>query len=241
MQPIPVISCAAARELDRRAVEEFGIPSILLMENAARGVCDTLLKYDCRGPVAIVCGKGNNGGDGLALARRLDLLGIPVQVFLFAQPHELRGDAALNYRIAHKSQIPLVIYGLDFQADSWRLEKYEWLIDALLGTGSSGEPREPLRIAIECMNRTLAKKMAIDLPSGLNADTGTVAKTTFRADVTVTFVAHKPGFALSVAQPYLGKIEVVDIGAPRCLVATILQNKAENNTATCSLPQDKLS
>src|SRR6516165_575957 len=88
-----------ARELDRRATEEFGVPSIVLMENAGRGMAELLLKLGVGGPVVLCCGKGNNGGDGFVITRHLDNAAVPVRVLLFARPEALTGDAAINYRV----------------------------------------------------------------------------------------------------------------------------------------------
>src|ERR671922_618219 len=97
------LSRAEVRELDRRAIEEYGVPGVVLMENAGRGVAELLLSLGVHGPVAVCCGKGNNGGDGFVIARHLDNRNVPVRVLLFARPEELTGDAAVNYRIIARS------------------------------------------------------------------------------------------------------------------------------------------
>ena len=197
---------------------------LVLMENAARGAVDVLISLGCRGPVVIVCGKGNNAGDGFAMARHLENRSVTVKVILCSQPQQLSGDAAVNYHIVEKSGTPIVFVD---QADEQKLvdelENAEWIIDALLGTGSSGDPRPPLDKVIASLNRIPARKLAIDLPSGLNCDTGAASATTFRADHTVTFVAPKPGLLVAAASPYVGELHVVDIGAPRTLVDMIIR------------------
>jgi NAD(P)H-hydrate epimerase len=214
------------RSIDRRAIDEFGMSGLVLMENAGRGCVELLAGLGCRGPVAIVCGKGNNAGDGFVMARHLDLRGIIVRVILLGAPGELRGDAAANYAIAAKSALPLVY--LSGRYDAARLESSlagcEWIVDALLGTGATGPPRPPWDQAIRNMNQQAARKLAVDLPSGLDCDTGVPAEPTFRADHTCTFVARKIGFDNPAAADFLGKVHVVDIGAPRRLVDDVSGN-----------------
>ncbi len=207
-----------AREIDRRATEELGIPSIVLMENAGRGVVDVLLSRDttCRSAL-ILCGKGNNGGDGFVIARHLVIRGISAKVAMLAPPSELVGDALTNYQILAKSHLPVVdlsqagdlVNALNsdaFDAD--------WLIDAMLGTGAQGDPREPYQTAIEWMNCQDLRRLAVDVPSGLECDTGQPSKTTVRADVTCTFVAPKVGFGNPAAHDFLGEVQVLGIGIP---------------------------
>lgn len=202
---------------------------LVLMENAARGAVDVLMSLGCRGPVAIVCGKGNNAGDGFAMARHLDLRGVPVKVLLAGDPAKLQGDAAVNYRILEKCRLPIVsLEPLDEALLAEELKDCEWIVDALLGTGATGAPRPPMDQIIAHLNcTTLPKKLAVDLPSGLDCDTGAAAEPTFRADHTVTFVAAKPGLLAEQAQGYVGQLHVVDIGAPRVLVEEILRLATE--------------
>jgi NAD(P)H-hydrate epimerase len=210
------LSRQQARQLDRRAVEEFGMSSVQLMENAGRGVADRLCGLGIDGTVVICCGRGNNGGDGFVAARHLDLRGHSVRVLLFDDPAELRGDAALNYRVLEKSGLPIRQIGaaeLDAQ-----LSGASWIVDALLGTGATGEPRPPYDRLIDAINAHDARVLAVDLPSGLDCDTGEAAIHTIRADHTCTFVAPKPGFLTPGADQYTGTVHVLDIGAPRKLV-----------------------
>jgi len=225
------------REVDRRAIEDYGVSGLVLMENAARGAVDVLISLCCRGPVVIACGKGNNAGDGFAMARHLDLRGIPVKVLVWSEPEELRGDAAANFAILQKCQVPVVIYGKRYDAADLdqQLAGCEWIVDALLGTGSTGNPRPPLDQVIEHLNRHPAQGFAVDLPSGLDCDTGEASSTAFRADHTVTFVAAKPGLVVSEAKAYVGELHVADIGAPRVLVEEILRLAASGQTGTSNL------
>jgi NAD(P)H-hydrate epimerase len=207
------------RELDRRAVEEYGLAGIVLMENAGRGCVLSLLAHGCRGPVVIGCGKGNNGGDGFVIARHLDARGIAVKVLLLADPDSLRGDAATNYSIARQCGLPIQVLGANVAADEIdaHLQGAEWIVDALLGTGAQGNPHPPISTVIERCNAANARKLAVDLPSGLHCDTGEPATPTIRAEVTCTFVAPKRGFSNPAAAPFLGTVEVIDIGVPRQL------------------------
>jgi NAD(P)H-hydrate epimerase len=212
------------REIDRRAMEEFGMPGIVLMENAGRGCVDVLLSLGCEGPVVIVCGKGNNAGDGFVIARHLDIRGVAVKLLLIGAPNELRGDAATNYAMVAKSGLPIADYSKQFDAARFEaeLKGAEWIVDALLGTGSTGAPRAPMDAAIRLMNDIRAKRLAVDLPSGLDCDTGEPAEPTIRADHTCTFVAEKVGFACAAALSYVGRVHVVDIGAPRRLIESVI-------------------
>jgi NAD(P)H-hydrate epimerase len=209
--PLPYLLRSEVRELDRRAIEEFGVPGVVLMENAGRGTVELLLRLGVSGPVAVCCGKGNNGGDGFVIARHLDNHGMPVRVLLFVRPEEIAGDAAVNYEILRRSEVPVVN-----QPES--IGEAEWIVDALLGTGLSGTVRPPFAEAIEAINSHGARVLAVDIPSGLDCDSGQPLGVPVRADHTATFVAEKAGFALPGASAWLGKVHVVDIGAPRVLI-----------------------
>ena len=211
------ISRDQARELDRRAIEEFGMTGAMLMENAGRGIADVLCRLGVSGPVTIVCGRGNNGGDGYVIARHLDLRGHFVRVVLLDDPATLRGDAALNYHVLEKSAVRIE-RGEALEA---ALDGANWIVDAILGTGAQGEPREPYASAIDRLNARGVPILAVDVPSGLDCDTGQAAEHTIRAQHTCTFVAAKPGFLLATAKPYVGQLHVVDIGAPRNLVDAV--------------------
>ena len=215
------LSREEVRELDRRAIEEFGVPGVVLMENAGRGAAEMLVGLGCRGPVVICCGKGNNGGDGFVIARHLDNSSIPVRVLLFARPDDLTGDAAVNYQIIARSGLPIEVY----TGDSWdesalqdHLTKAEWIVDALFGTGLTGPVRKPLDRVIAAINTSRAHILAVDIPSGLDCDTGQPLGPTVRAEHTVTFVAEKKGFANASGQEWIGQVHVIDIGAQHRLL-----------------------
>jgi NAD(P)H-hydrate epimerase len=223
------------RKLDRRATAEYGIPSIVLMENAGRGCVDVLERLGVDGPVVILCGKGNNAGDGFVIARHLAIRGYECRVLLLCPPIELRGDAAINYTILDKTDVPVIEMATSLKDHSTeirkRLERHgsgaAWLIDAMLGTGARGEPRPPFDAAINWMNVQLSKKLAVDVPSGLDCDTGQPATHTIRADHTCTFAALKIGFTQPTAQPFTGTIHVCDIGAPLRLIEEVAANRIQ--------------
>ena len=218
-----------ARELDRRASEEFGVPSIVLMENAGRGTAEALCDLGITGRVVICCGKGNNGGDGFVIARHLDLAGVDVQVVCWHRCEEFPPDAAANYRMVEAAKIPLA--QLDDGPHLRKLDSLlagaEWIVDALLGTGAQGEPRPPYDQIIDRVNSVEAWRLAVDVPSGLDCDTGAVADRTIRADHTCTFVAPKPGLLVDAADRYVGRLHVVQIGAPRCLIEEMVTPREE--------------
>ncbi len=220
---------AQSREIDRLAIESLGLPGVVLMENAGRGVVDELIAADPSvvgdrpPPVTILCGKGNNGGDGFVIARHLAIRGGAPRVVLLAPGDEIGGDAKSNLRVLRGCGVP--IDELAGEADvagalTDRFADSAWLIDAILGTGVQGEPREPFAAAIRWMNDQPAKRLAVDLPSGLDCDTGEPASATVRADLTCTFVAPKAGFSNPTAAGCLGDVRVVSIGTPISLLQT---------------------
>ena len=222
-----------SRRVDAIAINEYGIPGMVLMENAGRGVAELLLNWDPKLAgdhdrwVAILCGKGNNAGDGFVIARHLEIRGVRCHVLLLCDPGELRGDALQNYEILQHSNVRIVnlsqsehfAYDLEAQgADA------AWLIDAMLGTGARGEPREPFASAIAWMNAHEGKTVAIDVPSGLDCDTGEPAGNCVRADHTCSFVAPKQGFAEPAAAEFLGHLHVLSIGIPPRLILEVLSS-----------------
>jgi NAD(P)H-hydrate epimerase len=228
MEPQPMTSPALSREQSRRvdklAVEPYGLSGLVLMENAGRGVADTLCELGIVGPVIICCGKGNNAGDGFVIARHLDLRGHTVRVLLWAEPDELRGDAAVNFQILQKAGVPIEVFGAKHDPDRLLplLDGAAWIVDALLGTGIQGEPRPPFDAVIDQLNATAVPILAVDLPSGLDCDTGEPAGHTIRAAHTCTFVAAKTGFLKPGADAYTGQLHVLDIGQPRKLLDELL-------------------
>ena len=220
----PFLSREQVRSVDRRAIEQFGIPGIVLMENAGRGAADLLREQGIAGQVVICAGKGNNGGDGFVIARHLEAAGIEVQVLLFCGPDSLTGDADVNYRILEKSGTPVTVI-LDRKEDLDRLKSLldpaEWIVDALLGTGIQAEVRSPFDGMIAAINRAGKRVFAVDLPSGLDCDTGEPLGECVQANLTGTFVAAKQGFSNPQSVAYTGTIHVLPIGVPGKLLAEL--------------------
>jgi NAD(P)H-hydrate epimerase len=209
------------RDLDRRAIEEIGIPGAVLMENAGRGAAEVLLRLGAQREVVICAGKGNNGGDGFVLARHLDNHGVRCRVILLGSPQRLAGDAAVNYHVLERSGLPITIHDEVPVRDSALMQELasaQWIVDGLFGTGLAGSLRPPFDRVVELINQSRAQVLALDIPSGLDCDSGLPQGPTVRAHHTVTFVAPKQGFAQPAALAWLGQVHVVDIGAPRCLL-----------------------
>lgn len=204
------LTVAQMREADRRCIEEIGIPGVVLMHNAGTAV----FREVEQGPVGVVCGKGNNGGDGLVVARLALVAGLDTQVVLVARPEEITGDAAV-FLWAYRN-LGGTILEASTENDAARaiasLSECVTLVDAVLGTGVKGAVRGAQRAAIESWPRR--HTVAVDLPSGLNADTGELSGCCIRADVTVTFQFPKRGLLARAAKPYVGRLVVADIGIP---------------------------
>lgn len=210
------LTAAQMREADRRCIEEIGIPGVVLMNNAGMAVYREI----DGGPVGVVCGKGNNGGDGFVVARLAMLAGYDTRVVLVGPLDAVKGDAATFMRAYQRlgGRILSVEDEVAVTAAVAGLRDCAVLVDGLLGTGIAGEVHGAARAAIEAwpygQNR---KTISIDLPSGLNTDTGEPCGCCIRADVTVTFQFAKRGFENPAAQRYLGRLVVADIGiAPVC-------------------------
>lgn len=209
----------SVREIDRLAVEEFAIPGIVLMENAARGSADVALQMLAsvfaahRTPnVSIICGPGNNGGDGYAIARLLHNAGCDVTIHPLKPPGQ-GTDAAINATICERMKLTLTpITGPD------QLRHADLIVDAILGTGLSSAATGHAADAIIWINQANRPVLAIDVPSGMDCDTGEPLGPTVKATHTVTFVGEKLGFQSLDAQKLLGDVTVVDIGVPRELI-----------------------
>jgi NAD(P)H-hydrate epimerase len=210
------------RELDRRAIQEYGLPGIVLMENAGRGAAELLVSLNPeRQRVLILCGPGNNGGDGFVMARHLQNSGLNVDVLLFGSIDRLSPDAKVNGLVWQKSG-PLwtVAATAPLDTDIRRIIDGApgWIVDALFGTGLTRPLSSPFDEVIAAVNARGRPVFAVDLPSGLDCDTGEPLGPTIKATHTATFVASKKGFANPTARPWLGEVHVLDIGAPKKLV-----------------------
>jgi NAD(P)H-hydrate epimerase len=233
--PVFSLSRAEVRDLDRRAIHEYGVPGVVLMENAGRGAAELLLRLNPdRRPVLVLCGPGNNGGDGFVMARHLQNAGVDVTVWLLApMPHvcvdshpELSPDASVNYRIWFNSSGPLGLVAINSAADEslpvgWTDEltnRNGWIVDAMFGTGLTRAMSAPFGEAAARVNASGRPVLAVDIPSGLDCDTGEPLGPTIKATHTATFVAPKKGFLNPNAKRWLGEVHVIDIGAPMKLV-----------------------
>ncbi len=209
---------AQVREVDRLSIEQYGIPGIVLMENAARAVAEVAWEMLQRKPgsVLVVCGGGNNGGDGLAAARHLHNRGAAVSITLTTDPGRYAGDALTNWGIVQA--MGLECRQVD-DASLSELSRYELIVDAIFGTGLSQAPRPEMARIIERINASKVPVLAVDVPSGLDCDSGNPLGVCIRATRTVTFVAEKAGFADPESRQYTGQITIADIGCPRELIA----------------------
>ena len=223
------------RELDRRAIHGFGVPGIVLMENAGRGCAELLMRLNpAREPTVILCGPGNNGGDGFVIARHLDNHGWPVDVHVVARNNGGPGDADVNFDILFASGVRYTQYHPghfgETQADFFLrrgLDRSAWVVDALFGTGLSRPLGPPYDGLVAAVNAAGNPVLAVDIPSGLDCDTGEPLGPTVRAAHTATFVAHKKGFLNPASRTSTGDIHVIDIGAPRVLVDEYRNRRSE--------------
>ncbi len=218
-----IVIAEQMREVDRIAIEDVGIPGAVLMENAGLQVVRIMreqISDFARKRVLVVCGKGNNGGDGFVVARHLFNSGMDVRVALIAEKHQLTGEAKLNFHIAEKMDIPIVEMTTNEQIPAFRnlLQQAEVIVDAILGTGLHEAVQGFYKHIIEAINKGRKSVVAVDIPSGLSADTGMVPGSCIQADLTVTFAVPKQGLVLFPAANYVGKLHVVDIGIPRQLI-----------------------
>ena len=214
-----VLSADQMKAVDRAAIDKLGLPGLVLMENAGRGVAEIIARARPHLPgldVRVVCGSGQNGGDGFVLARHLLDRGAQVQVFLAMPREKMVGDAAVFAR-AFEALPGALVRDASFEEDAttWRayLAGADVIVDAVFGTGLRSEVTGPAAAAIRAMNAVDALRVAVDIPSGLDADTGAVRGVAFAAHVTATMACRKLGLVLDPDAP-VGRVEVVDLGVP---------------------------
>jgi len=217
-----LVTAREMQEMDRLTIESFGLPGRLLMETAGRGATRFFLDTfpDCRNRrVGVVAGRGNNGGDGFVMARCLSEAGIRVTVFLLARKADVRGDAAANLDLLAPLDIP-VIEMPDSDSFSRQLPALRhqavW-IDAILGTGLTAEVKSYFKEVIDFINATGHPVFCVDIPSGLNADTGQICGACIKGRATATFGYPKIGHLSHPGAALTGKLEVVDIGIPKLI------------------------
>ncbi len=241
----PYLSRQQSQNVDRIAIEKFGFTGLMLMENAAAGAARCLHhRYRSgSGGILIACGGGNNGGDGLAMARHLYIAGLPVAVLLVANPERLSPDCETNWRIVRQIAIPHWVVPMDGEGDrtevmdSWFAEflrtlrdrwgSIGWVVDGLLGTGATGPLRHPFDLVVARLNELPnVKRMALDVPTGLDCDLGPCGTTVYQSDLTYTFVSWKQAFLLASSKRYLGEVVVGSIGIPREVIETIVVSES---------------
>ncbi len=218
-----IATAETMRNLDRKAIEEFGIPGMVLMENAARGTVGALLRHfpDLASKrVGILAGRGNNGGDGFAVARYLLNRGVSCTTYVFAAREELKGDAAANLQVLTRmgGDIVEILNMEEWQVQRGRVSSCDLLIDAIFGTGLKGEVKGFFREIIEFVNSLRRPVVSVDIPSGLDSDSGKIWGACIRAGLTATFGLLKRGLLLLPGAEYCGKIILVDISLPRSAV-----------------------
>jgi NAD(P)H-hydrate epimerase len=221
------------KELDRKSIEEYGIPAIVLMENAGRALASESMQLIKRikNPYAyVICGQGNNGGDGLVAARHLFNNGVKVNIIytgIIKEGMHKEGEAGVNLRAVLKMKIPIsdaygrsVGGGKEFIKYKPDFKKADVIIDAIFGIGLIRKIKGILKDLIELINKSGKPIIAADVPSGLDCDTGRPLGVVVKARKTVTFGAPKIGFKKKEAKKYIGKIFVADIGIPTFLLST---------------------
>jgi NAD(P)H-hydrate epimerase len=217
------LTVARMREADRRAIEEFGVPGVVLMENAGRGAAGValgMLSADRMRSVLILAGRGNNGGDGFVIARHLANAGMEVRARLLARFEEVTGDARTNLEVIRRMKLDLREMRLPEGRDSLagELSAGTLVVDAMLGTGAREEMRDPFRTAIELVNASGRPVLAVDVPSGLDGAAGRPLGACIVATQTATFAAVKIGMLSDAARCFVGKLTVIDIGMPRAVL-----------------------
>lgn len=207
-------------ELDRKATKVFGIPSILLMENAAIAFREELEKFNRKHPykdITVFCGKGNNGGDGFAIARHLYLRGFKVNVIYFQDPTAMKPDVLTNFSILEKLKIKTSLFSKNTSKSviDRMLRTAGLIVDALFGIGLGSRPvEEPYKSIIQMINQSQIPVISVDVPSGLHSDTGEEMGISIRAQRTITFTFPKLGFSNPKSRQFTGKIIVRDISIP---------------------------
>lgn len=221
---LSVVTPEQMKELDRKAIEEYGIPSIVLMENAGRSVAEvafTMLEDPIEEQqVVIFVGRGNNGGDGMVIGRHLLNYKVPVQFILLVEEKDIKGDALINYQILKNMGA-----NLQFVTDSASvvdgLSKFNLVIDALFGTGLSRNLEEPFTSIIKAINDSKKQILSVDIPSGLNGLNGEVMSAAIKADKTVTLALPKKGLFENQGPEFVGEVILGDISLPQKLISNI--------------------
>jgi len=221
-----LVTATEMQEMDRQTIESFGLPGRVLMENAARGATRFFLeqfKGLANKKVAVVAGRGNNGGDGFVMARYLAQKGIRVSVYLLSQIHKVRGDAAANLKLLSPLNIPVIEIPdqESFSIHKIAMSHHHIWVDAIFGTGLKSDVKGFFKEIIDFINNSNKPVFAVDIPSGLNSDTGQLCGVCIRANATATFAFSKTGHILFPGAIYTGNLEIVDIGIPTHIVNNV--------------------
>ncbi|MBN1624914.1 MAG: NAD(P)H-hydrate dehydratase [Deltaproteobacteria bacterium] len=222
-----LVTASEIREIDRLTIENIGIPGIVLMENASRGAARVFLEHFKPAPgsgVLVICGKGNNGGDGFAVARHLSLNGLKVVVILLANASKISGDALKNLEIIRRIDKIEIIESptvAELKDSLGHIERCGYIIDAIFGTGLNSDVQGVYREAIQAINSSGKQVMSVDIPSGLNSDNGRIMGITVRSDLTVTFGFPKTGQVIFPGAGIVGRLACVDIGIPGAVADTV--------------------
>jgi hydroxyethylthiazole kinase-like uncharacterized protein yjeF len=221
-----LVTANEMQAMDRQTIDDFGIPGMVLMENAGRGATRFLLEQfpDIENKkVGVIAGRGNNGGDGFVMARYLKQKGIQVQVYLLAETDRVQGDALANLKLLKPLGVPVVEIPdeASFSKFNCEMQGVDLWIDAILGTGLSSNVKGYFRTIIEYINSLNKPVFAVDLPSGLNSDTGQPCGACICAAATATFAYAKTGHMVYPGADYTGSLKIVDIGIPPHIVAAV--------------------
>ncbi|MBD3182890.1 NAD(P)H-hydrate dehydratase [Candidatus Poribacteria bacterium] len=226
-----VVNAEEMRNIDNKTINEIGIPGVVLMENAGQGA-SRIIDYICDtedvSSISIFVGKGNNGGDGLVIGRYLDILDYDVKIYLLAEPEDFSGDALINLKVAENMSLPMELLTSEKHLESHKddINKSHLLIDSIFGTGLKGPVRGFAGKLIDFLNSTGLPIIAVDLPSGLEADTGRAEGPCINAKLTATMALPKLGLLLYPGVNYTGELEIVDIGVPPSVIES--QNTMTN-------------
>lgn len=219
----PVQSCDEVRKIEQRAID-IGMSSLLMMENAGRSIAELILQSPPEGPCVILCGKGNNGGDGLVIARHLDNAGAQVRVLVFAEEKDLSHDAKIHFNILRQSDVEVHVFPEDKPNRTAIEEKWneaELIIDAIFGSGLQGALRAPFDQIVTWVNEREANVLAVDVPSGIHGDTGKAEGPAIRAQQTCCMISIKKGLLEPGSRAWTGQLHCYDVGVPRALMADV--------------------
>jgi len=218
------VSVKQIQKLDKLAIEKYGVPSIALMENAGRATAQVILQRlrklrSAKNKVCVVCGVGNNAGDGFVVARHLNNAGVKIDILFIGIEKQFKRDARINYQILKKVKHEIQEGCPAFPENYF--SKFDFVVDAIFGVGLNRLIGEPFRSVIEIINQDAKRIVSIDVPSGLDGTTGEIYGTCIKADVTVTFSFAKQGMFKKMGPRHVGKVVVVDIGIPKVIKESI--------------------